>query len=716
MKLSKVAAWCCLPLVMASPAAIKAEGETKKEGKKAESQLPEHLTEATFDQYTSEHLTFVEFFSPLCLHCRQLAPKWEKAFLDSKEEQESLQIHMRQVNCQADGDLCAREDILFYPNLRLYSPERDADGKKTGKLKFIDSYPRALTQTPENIVKYIKNLAAEYNNDVDMPSSSIPLNVDSTMNVVAGEIEEPFFMMIFPGSEDQWKSGKFLRGCKDCLEHKQKWDKLSNLILSASKSGHLACKTHPTLCEKLGYPELSSDILQIPRVAMFLPKATGLIRFDYTGEFTVAAMKQYVTKLAANAQYEKVTMRDLEDTGAFTVELPEKPIDLYYPLNNRVSLVFLYDKKKVTKEDKAIMPHLLELVTKLPFNINLFASESVKFEKAMEEQAHGLVGFANSESSFAKREFNNPMHLATTLTAKPTLLLFKENSLIPAVYQNFALEDMRDMDKIEKFIRNNMHPLYEALTPEMMKHYFNANKKKSKKSKKNDKNDKVVVTFVEMTNAKKLNEAMYNMSVVAHQYNLLKKEYYFKDLLEKRDEKGERVAKLKAHNADTVLVIQEMRQEIPHMFDHDDVVFTFVDIVEYPKFADENGWNINGRGYRAGDSIVVSKDNQFYWDLNLSGANLTSEPSKLRPVLEYLLDSTLVGDAKVAGFSLKLTGSPYHRYFRLFDVLHVHGLLGYFMFVSVVVFLYIALKMLRRRRWSQSKSRRGIIGNLAKKD
>lgn len=710
MRISALA-WClALTVVLASPAAIKPDMDKKEDVSKQE--LPEALTLDTFDGFTSEHLTFVEFFSPYCSHCKQLAPKWHQAFVESKEDQEKLGIHMRQVNCAESGDLCHREDISTYPNLRLYAPERNAKGEMVkGKLKFVEPYPRALSTTPENFKKFMMTSVAEYDSGaIAIPSSSQLLDIDLAMNIVAGENAEPVFVAMFSSKNNEWESGKFPSSCKDCVEHKKNWDKLSNLVLKISRTAHLNCHSHPILCEKLGHKYLNdADLLQLPRYAMFLPKAAGLIRLDYAGQATVDAMKQWVTKLAANLQYEEVTARDLEEYGMFMTELPLKPQEVYYPLTNKVSLVFAYDKNKVSKEDKAIMPHLLELVTKLPFNINLFASKSVKIDQTMDDQSKGMLEFVNSDPSFESRKYNYPMHLATTLTAKPTLYMFKENSLIPAIFQNFALEDMRNMGKIENFVRKNMYPLYQELTPELMKAYFKSGDKANKL------NDKIVVTFIDTNVAKQVEGSLFNMSMTAHQYNLLKREYYFNELVNERDAKKERVAKLKAKNTDTAEVIQAMRAEIPHMFDHDDVLFTFVSLSEHPEFANAAGWNIDGKGYKAGDCIVVSKNMKLYWDLTLTGEKLTNEPGKLRPVLEYLLDPKLVSDKKITGFKLKLTGSPYNKFFRVADIVHGRGFFGYVFFVLMAYVLYSVIKMAWRKR--RTSARGGIIGNgTAKSD
>lgn len=697
-----------LSVAWASPAAVDLEKETEE--KPAENQketLPETLTIETFDKFTSEQLTFVEFFSPYCSHCKHLAPIWEQAFQETKGDQQELGIHMRQVDCVKSGDLCEREGILFYPNLRLYIPELDADGKKQeGKSKFVDSFPRSMERTPKNFKTYMVNMVAEYSSGgIDLPSSSEQVDIDLGMNIVAGEMEIPYFVTLFSSKDEEWESGKFGPSCKDCAEHKLMWDKLSNLVISSAKTGHLNCLTHPILCDKLGYSELTKpDAWHSPRYAMFVPKAAGLIRFDYKDEVNVHKMKQFVLKLCANSKYDEVSIRDLEEYGYLQTELRPVPEEVSYPLSNKIALVFLYDNKQVSSEDKAIMAYLLEMVTKSPFNINLFASKSGKFAEVVDNQAKALLEYVNSDANFEKKTFNKQMHFATTLTSRPTLYIFKENSLIPAVYQSLALEDMRKVDKIQNFVNQNQFPLYGELTPELMKHYFTTKKSTDKG------NTKVVVTFLDTKDVKHLKETFFNLSLLAHQYNILKKEYYYKDLVEKRDAKREKVAKLKAKNADTVTVVEQMRESIPHLFNHNDVLFTYVDLEQYPDFAEDAGWDINKRGYKSGDTIVVSKSRDYYWDSTLSGARLTSDPNGLRPVLQYLLDPKLVDQTDVSNFNSKLANSPYHPSLRIADNIHQHGFLGYLGFTLVLYLLYVGLRTMLRGAKTSLGIRRGIIG------
>ncbi|KAL6020514.1 hypothetical protein ACI3LY_005004 [Candidozyma auris] len=722
MRLSLLACASMLAYTIASPAAIKPESDVEKSEVKntedentseaqddsanPEVQLPEPLTMETFDDFTSQHITFVEFFSPYCHHCQALAPKWEQAFRETYEQQQKTGLHMRQVNCVESGDLCDREVVPYWPNMRVYVPERDEKGEKTGKGKLVDSFPRALKQTPKNLKKFMMNSLAEYaDGTISMPSSSELLNTDSMLNIVAGEMNEPWFVGMFSSSNEEWEKGTFSRSCMDCLRIKSDWDRLSNLIQSSTKSGHLNCKSNPTLCEKLGYPELSSDMRQAPKFAMFLPSKVGRIRFDYNDIVDVKKMKAWISRLAINSQYEMATAGHLEDLDLFVTEKPSSPLQVELPLNTKVGLVFAFEKNKLTKEDKAILPHLLEMITDLPFNVRLYASHSVKFEETLEYQSKGLIDFVKTDPTLEEVTYSRPLHIATTLTKKPTLYLFKENSMIPTVYQNYAPEDMRDPEKIKAWVMKNIYPLFDELTPELLKWYFNT---------KDKRNDKVVVTFVDGNDDKHLKEALYNVSLVAHEYTLLKKQYYFKALQDERSSKWQKITELREKGAKSSEVIKAMKEYVPHLFDHNDALFTYVNLREYPRFAKDIGWDIDGEGYKPGDTIIVNKNTKYYYDRTLTGEKLTIEPSKLRPVLLHLLDPQLTKDAKVVGFSPRLAASPFTGYLRFMDQIYQHGIVGIILFfIGVFLFLKMALRFMKRGKHT-SRSR-GIIGNVAPK-
>ncbi|OBA23535.1 hypothetical protein METBIDRAFT_76535 [Metschnikowia bicuspidata var. bicuspidata NRRL YB-4993] len=671
-----------------------------------ERQLPEELTLDNFDEVTAQALTLVEFYSPYCSHCKKLAPIWKKAYFLTEDDQQKSNIRMRQVNCIESGDLCARENIRFYPNLRLYAPE-NIEGLAP-LLRFVDLYPDALARTPENFGKYLKSAVAEFDQStLDMASLSEQMDMDLALKVVAGEAREPYFVALFLSSVDDWAGSRFPDSCLDCAKHRQAWHRVSNLVATSARTAHLNCHSHPLLCEKLGFPELGSRAkLLVPRYMMFVPKSAGMIRFDYKGPLSVKEMRAFVAKLATNYLYEDISTHGLEVVNVLKTELPQEPQDLYYPISNKMALVLAYDLETVTPEDKAILPYLLDTVTQLPFDISLAVCHSSNVQETLEKQAKGLTQYANSDKTFADIPFDRRLHLATSLSARPTLYIFKENSLIPAIYQNFALEDMRNAKKIEAFIRKNMYPLYGELTPRLYDNYF------YKKGKRNGDNDKVVITFLNAGDATAIKHTLFNLSMVAHQYHVEKNRYYFEDLLQEREKKSQKVAKMKEEDSKTTEIIQQMRQLVPHLFDHDNVLFTYVDMVQYPDFARDYGLNIDGKEYKTGDTIVVSKHQKLYWDHDFTGAQLTSNRQVLREVLKYLVSPKLV--PKETTLTSKLVGSPYHSRLRGADYVHQHGIFGYIFFALMMFLAFQVAKKLMRRPVNR---RVGIIGNMfAKSD
>ncbi|CAH7670419.1 thioredoxin-like protein [Phakopsora pachyrhizi] len=99
------------------------------------------LSESNFDNLTGTGQWFVEHFSPFCAHCKKFAPTWIKLNEQVKPFQ-SRGLSMGQIDCIAQGDLCVRLDIEYYPQMKLIE-----DGK------VVESYsgPRVL----DDLTKYL---------------------------------------------------------------------------------------------------------------------------------------------------------------------------------------------------------------------------------------------------------------------------------------------------------------------------------------------------------------------------------------------------------------------------------------------------------------------------------------------------------------------------------------------------------------------------------
>ncbi|KAG5419219.1 hypothetical protein I9W82_002986 [Candida metapsilosis] len=661
-------------------------------------ELPQTMGTEEFDSVTSQKLTLVEFYSPYCHHCKSFFPTWKKAYGMYKSKFANTNTDMRQVNCVESGDLCEREQIEFYPNILLYAPILDKDGKSTGKSKNIGSFPRTLEKTEANLISYIQESIADYDpTSSSMPSASKEMNVDEMLKAISGEITKPIFISFWQANKKQWDSvdlgGKlrFSDDCVDCLHIKQLWDRLSNKIVSLADSGHLLCQDYPKVCERLELNKNSKP--SRPKFVMFLPKDKGTIRFDYDGPLEINKMRWWVNKLFVNSAYEVVSARGITEVMEFTKVLRHEPFAQNYPLKSKVTVVFFFDVDNVTPEDEAVLPYMLRTLQKSPFNVQLYKGKHKRILENVQTMGENLIDYINYDES-EKYEYNEGMQIATSITQVPTIVVLKDNCLIPEIYQNFALEQMRKYDEIEKFLERAQYPFIGELTPELVSAYF------VNQDHVDDVQDaKVVIIFVDLDKLKETDEALYKLSLVAHEYNFLKKSYYFNQILEQRASKEAEVEKLRAKNEETLTIMTAMRKKVPHLFNNDDVVFTFINKPKSKNFRYVSGWKINPNDYEVGDAIVVTKDHRYYWDTDLNNNKLKNEPKQIKSVLMSLLHK----DNKV---EKKFVGSPYGGLLYSMNYVHDCGIWGYLALV-VVVYALVSISMRLRRHRNKP---RGIIG------
>ncbi|KAK6878358.1 ER-retained PMA1-suppressing protein 1 [Candida tropicalis] len=677
------------------------QGSEESEVKKID--YPDPISLKEFDKITSKKLVLVEFFSPYCHHCKEFAPTWKESYMTFKKLYPNYDIEMRQVNCVESGDLCEREHIDYYPNLQLYAPALNKEGKNTGKSKNIDTFPRNLDRTVETIIKYLKESYAEYDSGaINLPSSSKKLDVDSMFKIIDGDIQTPIFVAFFPATSKQWDSvenkGKLsFTNCPECIPNKRVWDRLSNQILSIAETGHFMCRENKAICENLRV-----GTKNYPQFVMFLPKSVGLVRFDYDGFVELDDMKNWVNKLFKNSRFDVVSARGITEVMEYTKVLSHDPIAHFYPLQSKIVVLFYFDVDKVTPEDEKILPHLVQMLQKSPFNIELHKAKHLRIEENIETMGKNLIDYINYDEN-DKYEYDKALHVATTLTTKPGIYVFKDNSLIADVYQSFATEDMRNHDKIQQFINQVQYPLYGQLTPELTPYYFNKDE--------NYKDYKIVVLFVDTENMTEADKQLYNLSLMAHEYNYLKSKFYFDVLQHNREEKMDRVEKLKQQDATTIDILKEMRKEIPHLWNtKDHVLFTFIDKPKAKKdFRWVRGWNLDPRKYEVGDVVILSKDGKYYTDKNTEGKKLVNDPKEMKRVLMSFLnkDNTV---------PLRLLSTPYGGIFGFMDNVHQYGFLGYFgFFISIYVIITVLLKLRRRFIRKGSNSSSGLIGNFEPK-
>ncbi len=106
------------------------------------------LTAGNFSTATDDGMWFVEFYSPYCGHCKRLAPTFHDIAESNRHLEDSSNFHIARVNCIAQGDLCAQQNIDGYPSMELFR-----DGA------WFESYPGE--RTFDELDAYIQARAAD---------------------------------------------------------------------------------------------------------------------------------------------------------------------------------------------------------------------------------------------------------------------------------------------------------------------------------------------------------------------------------------------------------------------------------------------------------------------------------------------------------------------------------------------------------------------------
>lgn len=75
---------------------------------------------------STDDVWFVNFYSPHCSHCHQLAPTWREV----AHELEGV-VRIGAVNCEDDWQLCRMQSIQSYPSLMMYPAREKYFGEKT---------------------------------------------------------------------------------------------------------------------------------------------------------------------------------------------------------------------------------------------------------------------------------------------------------------------------------------------------------------------------------------------------------------------------------------------------------------------------------------------------------------------------------------------------------------------------------------------------------
>lgn len=643
--------------------------------------FPAPLTLVNFASELKQGLHLVEFYSPYCSHCNSLAPIWEKTWESFHEEGEKLNITMSQVNCIESGDICAKENIEFYPNLRLYGPN--------GFIKNFSGKRKA-----EAFIEFMKTEAADPSNTEVIDSQSVALTGHHFAKLLAGASPTRYLVSFWPSEDISHVDEKIqFKNCRECSTFSKAWGKLSEKLKEFNiATGHLNCQSNELICKELGFANLleagNDGANREPRIALLVPNKTTNNFFVYENPLTtdIAVYEEFAKRLYSNNEVPELTEIQIMDI----INKNFAPLE-----EQKLHLVFNYDVKTVFPEDFDILEYLIEPLSKIP---NMYLYKSVgdlrKVTHSAFEEMYGLINYNETE---AEKSLNEDAFALNTITQTPTFYLFKDGDKIPHVFPGYSTTEMRNLDAIMQWVNEYATPLITQVTESNFEDLLGSTPSRY---------SNVIIVLTDSSRPKEQIQNIKDLFIGYYDYEHIRQQNMFQLILDERNDKERRVAELKSQKAQAERILNTLRKEIPHT-DDKAVILTYVDIAKQKDLLSNIGINSHLE-HKAGDVIMIDRKTGFFYELNTFGSTLTSSPYEIKDTLRSL---------NFPGPSIfkyvkhgKLINSPYNGYFEHLNVVHRHGIWGYIVVGIIMFSLFKLRRAMTAHKIKERYNSQGLLG------
>ncbi|SJM86350.1 related to ER-retained PMA1-suppressing protein 1 [Zygosaccharomyces bailii] len=668
-------------------------------------QLREPLTEQEFQKEMQSGLHIVEFFSPYCPHCLEFAPHWEKAWKKFHPQGEKLNMSFVQVNCVKDGDLCAAEQILAYPAIRLYGPQG-----------FIKNYPDDFAKTEEDLIRFARQEAMDPINmeAVDIKISSELLTSQRFNELVAGKGAEPYLVSFWPTKgSDNPLDDKMYDFCEDCQSFQKTWPLLSRKMLSLGVStGHINCETSPNICKGLGFGRLVHPDYEeglYPRVALVLP-GTGVNNlFIYENGFTssVPPYEDFVSRTIFNSEAPEISLEEIVALVHKDFKFPEE-VDTPPPAQN-LHVVFSYDPENVVPEDLHVLEHLVYPLSKIPNAYLHKSSDGVPVAaKATLNYMYEKINYNRSESEkLPKTEFLE----LNLFPQSPTFYIFKEGDWVPHLYRGDSATETRDVEGLGEWFNQSILPVITEVTANNFEQLLNFERLTT---------DAIVIQLVDLKDIQSIqesNENLNNFLIAAYDYEDVRMQNVVKVRTGERTAKNKKVKLLKAQKASSNAIGKAYHQEIAFL-DYDKVILGYIDISKNNDLLKELGFTGGRDAYKSGDVLVVDPLEGVFYDKDVLGNELNTNSI-------YALRETLVKIVlpQLSRFHEKLESQKLKYIpkggFSIFDPLIEYRVWRYFCVVGLIVLVCKVPSFYRKfkigKNYKAKRNTTGLLGQTSKR-
>ncbi|KAL3232968.1 ER-retained PMA1-suppressing protein 1 [Nakaseomyces bracarensis] len=686
-------------VVTAMPPPKQAEQRELPEG------FPEPLVAKNFQSTLAKGLHIVEFYSPYCGHCKQLAPIWEETWVEFKEEGEKIGVTFSQVDCVQSGDICSKERIHAFPSIILYQ-----DGERVDQ--FSDR------RTKENFIMYARKAAMKLggNQDVIIPARSKLLMTMDFAQLISGQAEKPTLISFWPTDElkeDSSEKVKFDK-CSDCSYYQKHWALLTNDLEKAGiETAHVNCKTAKNLCKQLGFNELVSSgsatvMERKPRLAYILPeKVTNnlFIYPDYMDLFDNKQLTDYLERITINSEASLITENDVIGYATnfeplYSQAFVSKNDIKNKPSEQKIHVIFMYNNDTVVPEDFTLLQHLVEPLSRRPNTyLHSYCGDFRSLVDKTYEQYYNLINYNSSEK---RKEFSeHDMNIETT-TELPTFMIIKEGELKPHIFNAYSTTEMRQLDTVLEWIDEIIVPTFSRLSIENLQEQL---------SLESSIYNTLAIIMVDSKNDYDDKSAgLYKFLTGIYDYEYFRMKKMFENIGERREKKLSAIDKMKERKEKNGKILAKMREEIPH---HNDLKIHAVFMDIETDIAVLRKLDIDPKRIRSNRVLFLDKMKMQLFTEGVGGPIFGPDSYGIRETLLSInIPSKAENDIKLKGKLLK--GSYLPRGFTK----HHHNILYYIGF-ALVVFIVIRLKSVARmfkRKVGTSKYRTTSLSKLEAQD
>lgn len=533
--------------------------------------FPLPLNKKNFEVELSNGFHLVEFYSPYCSHCKNLAPIWEDTWVSFREEGKKLNMKLSQVNCVESGDICHKEDIRAYPTIRLYGP----DG-------FLEEYHGKRTK--EEFLKFARKSIMEYGDtdDLILPSLSKLLSGKDFSQLISGKSTKPMLVSFWPTSdmqEDSSVEAKF-HNCPKCEMYQRKWNLINNAVDGLGvDSGHLNCGSEQNLCERLGFADLASSAKSggnvKPRLALIIPKKVTNNLFIYPEGQDVsnqADVLDFIKRISVNSEAAEVSESEIIGYSRNSMPLFSEFVHSNAKKvhsGQNIYIIFCYNHKTVVPEDFTILEHLVEPLASRPNTyLRKFNGTIPELTKKVYDPFYQVVNYNDSEP---RKELNEEFQTMSAVTEYPTFLIIKEGELQTHVFNGFSTTEMRNLDTILDWIDDTIVPSLPKLTWDNFEEMLNVNPSKYRTMA-------ILLMSTKWEYDDKVNAAQkFFTSFLDYEHVRMQK--MFEIVQQERLKKANAIEKMREKQENTKNILAKMRQEISHPNDRK-VQYMYLDLAK----------------------------------------------------------------------------------------------------------------------------------------